>query len=605
MNLFLDAFDRVFNPNTSSSSKRRASSSGLVTSLTGPSTYSSSSRRTTNTTMTTTTTTALLNSPQKNYFRRQSGGAVNAGFQNEFVALTIGEPEEPSTSTRIQRQQSASSASRSRSSNAGGSRRKRKKSISASGSEKSQSFASLIFSALSSPSTNGNDKMRRRKLNNENRSSGRRKHLPPRQWSVPEREGNNDYNREPQTTIERNIDVAEPFRLIQKAYSLSCEDPLSSSRSSLMGSPHSPLSISSHNCFNSGSTVLFGFVTCQSSSASSPINASLYSFWEKFALESDSALNSEIYFLRCIDSEPKLPFIYYATFSPLSDHEQHINNLGETLVDVEDISARIQLGCYEQLYTLERAAASPSPGTKNSLKHQGFIFIFFRLLGENCASSNADLESRWLDWTGAGQIYKYSPRCWDLQKVCLLKSVGQSTTSTPFVYILLCEFNSILHPSNTIAALDFCERLRSRNCGFVALYKVSQSHCPSQKQQKQYPYQQQKSFEYQPQKETNLSPNWPLQQHYRRQQLGRMGRSHDERVSIGARKESQQHSPPSPRPISQRENEKGHSQQSLNDKGGAERLRRLIWAREQQHSLGWDQQQPQQWFGQTTNGTLL
>jgi len=82
----------------------------------------------------------------------------------------------------------------------------------------------------------------------------------------------------------------------------SCEDPLSSSRSSLMGSPHSPLSISSHNCFNNGSTVLFGFVTCQSTS-SSPINASLYSFWEKFALESDRALNSEIYFLRCVDSE--------------------------------------------------------------------------------------------------------------------------------------------------------------------------------------------------------------------------------------------------------------------------------------------------------------
>uniref|UniRef100_A0A915M592 DUF7153 domain-containing protein n=1 Tax=Meloidogyne javanica TaxID=6303 RepID=A0A915M592_MELJA len=289
-----------------------------------------------------------------------------------------------------------------------------------------------------------------------------------------------------------------------------------------MGSPHSPLSISSHNCFNSGSTVLFGFVSCQSTS-SSPINASLYSFWEKFALESDRALNSEIYFLRCVDSEPKLPFIYYANFSPLSDHEQHINNLGEALMDVEN-TAKIQLGCYEQLYTLERAA-SPSPVTKNSLKQQGFIFIFFRLLGENCASSNADLESR--------------------------------------------------------------------------------CHCPSQKQQKQYPYQQQKSFEYQPQKETNLSPNWPLQQQYRRQQLGRMGRSHDERVSIGARKESQQHSPPSPRPISGRENEKGHSQQSLNDKGGTERLRRLIWAREQQHSLGWDQQQPQQWFGQTTNGTLL
>jgi len=39
----------------------------------------------------------------------------------------------------------------------------------------------------------------------------------------------------------------------------------------------------------------------------------------------------------------KLPFIYYANFSPLSDHEQHINNLGEALMDVEN-TAKIQLG---------------------------------------------------------------------------------------------------------------------------------------------------------------------------------------------------------------------------------------------------------------------
>ncbi|KAL7073586.1 hypothetical protein ACQ4LE_007507 [Meloidogyne hapla] len=292
MNLILDAFERVFNPNNTSNDKRRASSYGLITA--GPTaSYSSSSRRTTNTTMTTTTSSnnterqplfhQRLDSPQNN-FRRQSGGTINAGFQNEFVALTI---DEPTTSIKIQRQQSANSGSRSRSSNAGGSRRQRKKSISASGSDKSHSMASLIFSALSSPtSINGNDntnRMRRRRLNNGNRVSGRRKQLPPRQWSVPEREGNNDYNREEQNTVERNLVAAEPFRLIQKAYSLCCEDPPqlpSSSRSSLMGSPHSPLSISSHNCFNSGSTILLGFVTCQNVAASS--NASLQS---KLALE--------------------------------------------------------------------------------------------------------------------------------------------------------------------------------------------------------------------------------------------------------------------------------------------------------------------------------
>ena len=42
----------------------------------------------------------------------------------------------------------------------------------------------------------------------------------------------------------------------------------------------------------------------------------------------------------------------------------------------------------------------------------------------------------------------------------------------PFVYVLLCEYGSILHPSNTVQALDMCERMRVRNCGHVALYQV-------------------------------------------------------------------------------------------------------------------------------------
>ncbi|PIO54589.1 hypothetical protein TELCIR_24044, partial [Teladorsagia circumcincta] len=43
--------------------------------------------------------------------------------------------------------------------------------------------------------------------------------------------------------------------------------------------------------------------------------------------------------------------------------------------------------------------------------------------------------------------------------------------SRPFAYILMCEYGSILHPSNTILALDMCERLRVRNCGHIALYQ--------------------------------------------------------------------------------------------------------------------------------------
>jgi hypothetical protein len=42
----------------------------------------------------------------------------------------------------------------------------------------------------------------------------------------------------------------------------------------------------------------------------------------------------------------------------------------------------------------------------------------------------------------------------------------------PFVYVLVCEFGNILHPSNRLQALDMCERLRVRNCGHIALYQV-------------------------------------------------------------------------------------------------------------------------------------
>ncbi|PIO75681.1 hypothetical protein TELCIR_02265 [Teladorsagia circumcincta] len=98
------------------------------------------------------------------------------------------------------------------------------------------------------------------------------------------------------------------------------------------------------------------------------------------------------------------------------------------------------------------------------------------MLKEACAPDKSvpqhALEKSWLSWSGAREIYKHSPRGWNLRRISLRRNLTVNRTpSRPFAYILMCEYGSILHPSNTILALDMCERLRVRNCGHIALYQ--------------------------------------------------------------------------------------------------------------------------------------
>ncbi|KAL3985225.1 hypothetical protein ACH3XW_37740 [Acanthocheilonema viteae] len=110
-----------------------------------------------------------------------------------------------------------------------------------------------------------------------------------------------------------------------------------------------------------------------------------------------------------------------------------------------------------------------------SHRHAGYIIILFKLLDEQTKHEN--LEKSWLNWSGAREIYKYSPRSWNLRRIVLHKlPTAKKKTFRPFAYVLFCEFGNILNPSNRLQALDMVERLRVRNCGYISLYQVQWSY---------------------------------------------------------------------------------------------------------------------------------
>uniref|UniRef100_A0A0N5B168 Ras-associating domain-containing protein n=1 Tax=Syphacia muris TaxID=451379 RepID=A0A0N5B168_9BILA len=60
----------------------------------------------------------------------------------------------------------------------------------------------------------------------------------------------------------------------------------------------------------------------------------------------------------------------------------------------------------------------------------------------------------------------------------IVEEYTKSALSNVFHYVLLCEFSSIFHPSNRLQALDMCERLKVRNCGYISLYRVNINNNP-------------------------------------------------------------------------------------------------------------------------------
>uniref|UniRef100_A0A7E4WAE0 RRM domain-containing protein n=1 Tax=Panagrellus redivivus TaxID=6233 RepID=A0A7E4WAE0_PANRE len=176
--------------------------------------------------------------------------------------------------------------------------------------------------------------------------------------------------------------------------------------------------------------------------------------------------------LKCIDSKPMFAYLHYSIFAQGTSARLH------SLVRDLDPGPKSQYGAFDELFAIQKSASSPD-NSLPSHRHAGFIVSCFKLLDENSKSHN--LEKSWLSWTGAREIYKYSPRNWNLRRITLHRHAIGNSKSRTFAYVLMCEFGNILHPSNTIQALDMCERLRARNCGHIALYQVqcNYGHAPS------------------------------------------------------------------------------------------------------------------------------
>ncbi|CAB3398093.1 unnamed protein product [Caenorhabditis bovis] len=165
----------------------------------------------------------------------------------------------------------------------------------------------------------------------------------------------------------------------------------------------------------------------------------------------------------------------FAQEDPL--HEKAINEC-HAIQEKSDFAEGVLLKCidkkrsYDEVYSIQKTATAGECRLP-AHRHAGYIVIGFKLLDD--ATKQQTLEKTWLSWSGAREIYKHSPRSWNLRRISLMKCPSNPRNggaSRPFAYILMCEYGSILHPSNTIQALDICERLRVRNCGHIALYQV-------------------------------------------------------------------------------------------------------------------------------------
>ncbi|KAK6754088.1 hypothetical protein RB195_013223 [Necator americanus] len=172
--------------------------------------------------------------------------------------------------------------------------------------------------------------------------------------------------------------------------------------------------------------------------------------------------------LKCIDKQPMFPYLHFSQFqSP--DHHQRQSEI-EKLIRECKVCPESLFGSYEEVYSIQKTTTAGDTRLPSN-RHAGYIVIGFKLLDDSSKQKN--LEKSWLSWSGAREIYKHSPRTWNLRRISLRRYTSTTRSShRPFVYILMCEFGSILHPSNTLQALDMCERLRVRNCGHIALYQV-------------------------------------------------------------------------------------------------------------------------------------
>uniref|UniRef100_A0A0K0DP07 GGACT domain-containing protein n=1 Tax=Angiostrongylus cantonensis TaxID=6313 RepID=A0A0K0DP07_ANGCA len=80
-------------------------------------------------------------------------------------------------------------------------------------------------------------------------------------------------------------------------------------------------------------------------------------------------------------------------------------------------------GTYEEIYSIQKTVTANADARLPSNRHAGYIVIGFKLLDDS--SKQETLEKSWLSWSGAREIYKYSPRTWSLRRIGLRKLIRQ------------------------------------------------------------------------------------------------------------------------------------------------------------------------------------
>ncbi|KAI1719486.1 hypothetical protein Ddc_08698 [Ditylenchus destructor] len=253
--------------------------------------------------------------------------------------------------------------------------------------------------------------------------------------------------------------------------------------------------LSAGTSMNAQQTIFLGFVR---STNGSPDEFS-YNGFKREDLSLDMALAecntirskeglTQALLLRCMDHKPMYSFLHYAIFkngphsinvssSPSKQIPAHLSQSNTIVGQLRTSNSRSEYGSYEELFAIQKTATSSTDQRLSSNRHSGYIVTCFKLLEENYRQQS--LEKSWLSWTGAREIYKYSPRTWNLRRITLHRHAITSGPVRTFAYVLICEFGNILHPSNALQALDMCERLRARNCGHIALYQVQHSYGPT------------------------------------------------------------------------------------------------------------------------------
>ncbi|KAI6190131.1 hypothetical protein M3Y97_00083700 [Aphelenchoides bicaudatus] len=296
------------------------------------------------------------------------------------------------------------------------------------------------------------------------------------------------------------------------------------------------LDASQSSSMNADRTIFLGFITAESinndAGFKDDFSSAAYSEFKRGHSSMDRALAecnqikqrpgfNQGLLLKSVEPSPMFSFLHYAIFNSNQTNDRVHNSLADD--PILAANSRSLSGNYEELYSIQKHCTFIEPSTLPSHRHAGFIVSNFKIMDR---SRQQQLEKNWLYWSGAKEIYRYSPRAWMLRKITLLRV--KTTELQAFAYVLLCEFGQILHPTNFIQAMDMCERLRGRVCGNFELYRVQYNYYEAENTKNTGIFRQPETVGSPRQSLSNSSSmNRPMQRLASPLKISRMGVSQD------------------------------------------------------------------------------